>query len=797
MSHAQQNLNTFAAPAPEAPPYWMALAVFVGALALYIVTLAPTTQFWDTSEYMTAAYTLGIPHPPGNPFFVLVAHVWGEIPFVAAYAKRINLLAAVTSAVSAGCWFLIGERWLRSIVPALWPRRLAALAGALVAASAFTVWNQSVVNEKVYTLSLLSIALILWLIVRWDDQPAGGAHDHYLLLIVYLLALTATNHMMGVLVGPVVMVLLFPPLKQERQRSDEERRVEWSQFFLFTGVWALLIALGLEGAAPIYAAAALYLLALAYAIFAGRNWQFGLALLGVAIVGLSVYTFLPIRAAHFPPINEGEPTNWEALWAVLTRQQYGKPPIFDNPMYPPGYGNPGHTMVLYGQQILNYLQYFSWQFGHDWSDRIQRALAVIFGSLGLLGAWRHWRADRRTALAMTLLVFTFTFALIFYLNFKWGFSQPYSEPGLQHEVRERDYFFICSFAIWGIWVGMGLATLMEGVQEWVRPRQPNAGIRWAVATPLLAVALLPLIGNRFTASRAGETIARDFASDLLQSVEPYGVLVTAGDNDTFPLWYAQEVEGIRRDVSVVNLSLANTDWYLRQMQRRPIETFDSTAAPAAYRGRVWPKPTGKLMSFTDGQLAALLQYYALQNKDSIFVGSFWVPLDPQQLGRPYIERADVAVLRIMQDQLGKRPIYFSRTVGSYADQFGLTSRLEGNGFGRALRERELQPSDSIKAVPSLGWVNVKRSQALLFDVYHAESAARVRPRGWVDQPSEGILTTYGVIYYALAQELQATQPTLAARAQVIAGAVFRNTTINFQPIPERPASPPPSLLTPR
>src|SRR6266487_4102534 len=73
-----------------------------------------TTQFWDTSEYIAAAYSLGIPHPPGNPLFVLMAHVWGLIPLVSGYAERINLFAALTSAVSAGCWFLVGERWLRS-----------------------------------------------------------------------------------------------------------------------------------------------------------------------------------------------------------------------------------------------------------------------------------------------------------------------------------------------------------------------------------------------------------------------------------------------------------------------------------------------------------------------------------------------------------------------------------------------------------------------------------------------------------------------------------------------------------
>src|SRR6266850_5941534 len=233
------------------PPYLMAACVSVGALILYILTLAPTTQFWDTSEYIAAANTLGIPHPPGNPLFVLMAHVWGLLPLAKAYAERINLFAAATSAVSAGCWFLVAERWLRWFVPALWPRRMAALAGTIVSATAFTVWNQSVVNEKVYTLSLLSIALILWLIVRWDDQPAGDAHDHYLLLIVYLLALTATNHMMGVLVGPVVIILLFPPLKKQRPPSNAERSIEWSQFFVFTGVWALLLTLGLEGWAPI------------------------------------------------------------------------------------------------------------------------------------------------------------------------------------------------------------------------------------------------------------------------------------------------------------------------------------------------------------------------------------------------------------------------------------------------------------------------------------------------------------------------------------------------------------------
>src|SRR5260221_2898067 len=91
------------------PPYVMAGCVSLAALVLYILTLAPTTQFWDTSEYIAAAFTLGIPHPPGNPLFVLIAHVFGLLPVGAGYAGRINLFAAVTSRPPARCSFLCAD----------------------------------------------------------------------------------------------------------------------------------------------------------------------------------------------------------------------------------------------------------------------------------------------------------------------------------------------------------------------------------------------------------------------------------------------------------------------------------------------------------------------------------------------------------------------------------------------------------------------------------------------------------------------------------------------------------------
>ena len=753
---------------PERPPYLMAALVALGTLILYVLTLAPTTQFWDTSEYIAAAKVLGIPHPPGNPLFTLVAHTWGMIPWAANYGVRINLFAAVTSAVAAGCWFLIGERFLRSIVPATWPRRLAALAGAMCAATAFTVWNQSVVNEKVYTFSLLSIALILWFILRWDDQPAGTAHDHYLLLIVYLLALTSTNHMMGVLVGWVVVVLLFPPLKDERNVGAEERRLEWTQWVVFSAVYGLIVATGLESWKPFALAVVLYASALLFAWWHANNWRFALLALGVAALGLSVIVFLPIRAAHYPAINEGEPTTWHALYDVLTRGQYGKPPITQR-------------QASFFAQIFMWGQYFSWQWGRDLAERWQALLGVLFGFLGVLGAWRHWLADRRRAIAMTSMMVVFTLILIFYLNFKYGYSQYLNRPNLLREVRERDYFFIASFALWGVWVGIGLATLMEWIQDALRAAIPEEARRWAMATPVLVLACVPLYTNHLTASRAHETLARDFASDLLNSVEPYGVLVTAGDNDTFPLWYAQEVENIRPDVTVVNLSLANTDWYVRQMQRRQLPTYDAAAGPALYRGKTWPKPTTPLLNFTPQQVDSLPQYYPLQQRVGLNLSGVLVTLDPQMLGREWIERADIVVLEAIKDNLAKRPIYFSRTVGIYADQFSLTGYLEGQGFARKLHGQPIAPSDSIQPVGQLGYVNIPRSAALLFDVYHISGAARPRPRGWVDRPSEGILQTYGLMYTALSEAVRRTNPTLASRALVVADSIFKNTTLSFQP----------------
>ncbi|HEV7704183.1 MAG TPA: DUF2723 domain-containing protein, partial [Gemmatimonadaceae bacterium] len=200
--------------APEQhPSYGIAAIVSFIIFLLYLATLAPATAMWDTSEYIAAAQVLGIPHPPGNPFFVLIAHVFSILPIGGSPGMRINILAALCSAASAGTWFLVVERVLSAWLPERWQQRGAAAAAALLGATAFTVWNQSVVNEKVYTVSLAFFAIVSWLTVLWCDNPEGRTADRLLVLIGFLIALGYTNHPAGFLVAPAVIaaVLLRKP----------------------------------------------------------------------------------------------------------------------------------------------------------------------------------------------------------------------------------------------------------------------------------------------------------------------------------------------------------------------------------------------------------------------------------------------------------------------------------------------------------------------------------------------------------------------------------------------------------
>jgi hypothetical protein len=764
----------------DRPPYgWAALTAAV-VFAIYLSTLAPTTAFWDTSEYIAAAKVLGIPHPPGNPLFVILAHTFGLLPLAAGYAARINLFAAVTSALSAGLWFLVAERWLRNIVPHKWARYGAAFAGVLVGATSWTVWNQSTVNEKVYTVSLLSISLVMWLVVRWGDDAPGTHRDRWLVLIAYVLALTSTNHMMGVLALPALVVYVL-----------------WTDWRTVLRPWAivtffaLLLAVSGEWIAMLHGGTVGTLLVLislgvlGYALW--KTPRDPLVYLGLAavVVGISLnYLWLPLRAAQYPPINEGEPVGFlsQALQDVLNRVQYGKPPL-------------SQRQATFTSQLGNFWQYFSWQFARDWGQ-VGGLATGVFTALGLGGLWALWKNDRRAGIAAVALLGTLTIGLVYYMNFKYGFSQYPGEPSLPREVRERDYFFLASFAVFGAFVALGFGALLQWIVDFLGDRGTPTS-RWAMASPVLALALIPLLGNRITASRAHETTPRDFAYDILQSVEPYGILITAGDNDTFPLWYAQEVEGIRRDVTLANLSLMNTRWHLRQLRRRETPEFDPSKAAMLWKPRpaetgvpltdstaqgtkdaiAWPRPEQPVFSLNEAQLDSLPEAMRVPEQGGVTFDSLRVAF-----GEDVLLLQDLATIFLIRDNMGKRPIYFSWSDGGYPDQtLGLSPYLVSQGFVRKLMPRRVVPNDSIVQSQSLGYLDMPRTKELLWDVYHWKSAARNRPRGWVDAPSGSILQLYAVIYGGAGKAFAAAgQPGLAARADSVSRAVSRNLSREAQ-----------------
>ncbi|HET9797001.1 MAG TPA: DUF2723 domain-containing protein, partial [Gemmatimonadaceae bacterium] len=640
------------------PSYRAAIATALGVLALYVVTLAPTTAMWDASEYITAAYVLGIPHPPGNPLFVLLGRVASLLP-VGGVAYRVNLLAALCSAVAAGVWFLVAERVLAQWIRVRWVQLAGAVLAAVLSATAFTVWNQSVVNEKVYTVSLAFFAVVSWLTVLWCDDPDGRRADRLLVLIAYLIGLGYTNHPAGFLVGPAVATAVLV----RRPRTLLRWRL----------IGAAVLALGL---------------------------------------GLTPFAFEPIRAAHHPALNEGEPTGCAERIALdctlsdttlhrlmdnVNRVQYGKPDLTER-------------QAPFTAQIGMWWLYFKWQWfrdPHGAQSWLQTMLAVLFLGLGIAGGVVHYRRDRASFWFFGPLVFTVTLALVYYMNFKYGASQAPELAGVPREVRDRDYFYLWSYSAWSVWAALGLVAAWRALAG--RAGEPP---RWRATAPVLLFGALPLVGNFRAASRAGEWAPREWAHDILNSVEPYGILVTGGDNDTFPLWYAQEVEGVRRDVTVAVTSLLNTDWYARGLMRRPIYEYDAAAGPAAYRGRVWPKPTKPILRLTRAELDAVPEYLDVRQPLLFHQRDIKAVIDPRRLEFGIPLRSDLLVLQMLKDNIGVRPLYISRTTAGYAGALGLGDYALLQGLVTKIASTPVASSPDTMAVEGLGHIDVARTMAL-------------------------------------------------------------------------------------
>ncbi len=614
-----------------------------------MITLAPTVTLWDAGEFITAAKVLGVPHPPGTPLFVLVGHVWADVLRIGQYAWRLNLMSACFSAAGAGCLFLAAHRLLVHEERIL--RVGGAAAAAILSAFAFTEWQNS--NEtEVYTFATFSIAAICWLCLRWRDMRGTPRAPHLLLLIVYIAALSIGNHLLALLVGPAVSVFIAYTLRASPAADPNERRIEWAEWATLTALWFALVAVGLGSTSLLVVGGVLVAAAVAACMVTGSR-AFPLVAIATAAAGISIYAFLYIRAGLHPVLNEADPENWRNLLAVIRREQFGSRGIFDNPMVP---GSP-RTLTVFGQQLFNYIEYFTWQWGRSLLPAGRLIAFIIFLILGSVGFEFARRRDRGIAYLLGALWLVTGLGLVIYMNFKAGFSRFWDMyPSWdQHEVRERDYFFVVSFKVWGIFAAFGLVLLVHWLSKVTSRR---LGI--AVASFL---ALVPFAANFTAASRrhgADATAARDIAYNLLQSVEPYGVLFGFGDNDTFPVWYLQEVEGVRQDVTQINLSLANLDWYLLQLAARPTRPFDPAHAPPVYRllAPAQPPP-GPALRLTPQDIQGMQPLRV--SDDGVFrAGNFELPIRKGAI----LRTADQVILYTIAAYLpAARPVTFGVSSG--------------------------------------------------------------------------------------------------------------------------------------
>ena len=663
-------------------PPWLAAGITAAVVWLgYMVTLAPTVTFWDAGEFIAAAKVLGIPHPPGTPLFVLIAHVWGTLVPIGEFAWRTNMLSALLSAVAAGFLFLVAHETLRAITAGLeeGASRLVSLGGAaaaaIISAFSFTNWQNS--NEtEVYSVATCTAAAIAFLCLRWRARRGTPTAQQLLLLIVYLGGISMGNHLLALLVGPAVVAFMWATLRAAPSPDGLVRRQEWAQVAVIAGVWALLIGTGLGSSTLTILGLLCFLAAAAFAAASGAL-RFAIVTLFIAAIGITPYLYLYIRSGQNPIINEAAPSTFDALLAVIRREQYPPRTPFDDPTVMSGPDNPGRTFSILSLQLQNYMLYFNWQWARTLASRLPALgifVTLIFFSLGLHGSLRQRRADR-PAWWMLLTLFLVTgLGLVVYMNFKPGFSQGFDlYPNFEdHEVRERDYFFVVSFIIWGVWAGIGLGALVRDLLAGPRrlPRLAPLG--------LFAVALLPVALNWQSASRRhgpDARLAADFAYNLLNTTPPYGILFTYGDNDTFPLWWAQEVAGIRRDVTVVCLALSNTDWYIRQLRDNPIRALDVSALPQVWRDKIIPEPLNDLHSMTDEQVQAAMTPQVLSQPLTISFGSFNNTYPAGTFLRPQ----EILAIRVIQENLGNRALVWSVTAGRFFG--GLNDRVLQRGLG--------------------------------------------------------------------------------------------------------------------
>jgi len=545
------------------PQLLVAAGVFALTLLVYVLTLNPTAPFWDAGEFITTSHIVGVPHQPGTPLYVLVGRVF-DVVFGQAdittpsmhTAWAVNFMSAFFSALAVTfIYLLIWELARRSDPDSGWMAHAGGVVGAFFLAFSQTFWNNAI-EAEVYGLGAFMLALLSWLALRWYDYRDQEGSNNLLLLMVYLLGLGVGFHLGTLLVYPGVFLVVVLATRRQLPLYDLLLMSAGLALFLFSTVT--------KNNDLVMVSLAVYAVVVGIRAAQGRHF----ALVGSALffIGLSVHLMMMMRAGASPEpyVNQTDPDNFATLMSVIRREQY--PPI-----------NPFERRADIGWQYGYYYHFLMQQFyflgdGHSLLTRVSTVICPIF--LALVGLFQGLRRVRPLIYVPLVNYLINGEILTLYLNFT------------DHEVRDRDYFYFAAFMFFAVFIGMGAAALLryaagaEGIsaaaaseagRDWRRgiPRVKTPLVTVIMAVVLVGVSVLPAVPGStkyFEHDNSENRIAYEYAWNILAGLDQNTILFTNGDNDTFPIWYLQQVERFRRDVTVVNLSLANLPWYVKQLK---------------------------------------------------------------------------------------------------------------------------------------------------------------------------------------------------------------------------------------
>lgn len=651
----------------------IATVMFLVSLAVYYLTIAPTTSFWDCGEFIACSYILGVPHPPGAPFYLLLGRIFSLIPWAADIGLRVNLISAVTSALTIMLTYLIIARLIilwRGAVKTIEDRIIlygSSVIGALALAFSDSIWFNAV-EAEVYAISLFFTAIIVWLILVWHEKADDPTSDKYIFLIAYCIGLAIGIHLLNILALPAIYLVFY--FRRYKLNLKSLALLIAFGFIIFVAIYPGVVkglpnlALFLKNNFSPSAAAFFFILVsgaiISLAIYAALNririvFLIVMSLL-LIVIGASTFSTIYIRSNLNPAIDENDPENLENFVSYVNREQYGDWSITER------------RAPFWDYQIKKmYLRYLGWQFmgkgsaiGADGFLSETISLQGLWGIpfiIGMMGMVHHFFKDYRRALAILALFLMTGVAIVIYLN------QTDPQP------RERDYVYVASFFAYAIWIGIGVAGIFETIIESIHS---NARLRKAamvlVAALIFAVVPINMLAfNYHTHDRSGNFVAYDYSYNLLQSCEQDAILFTNGDNDTFPLWFLQYVYNIRRDVRVVNLSLLNTHWYIKQLRdqepRVPINLSDAQVNQIS--ATYWPdKKIVKIevpVQVYQQELNDLELRKEFIDKTMTSAPAITFELGPTYMGQA-IRAQDIMILNIIASNQFTKPIYFAVTV---------------------------------------------------------------------------------------------------------------------------------------